>query len=505
MTRTFSSRRRNQRGVVTLLYTLMMLFIIIPMVGLAIDAGIIYTIKGKLQASVDGASLAAARSLNLNQSVTQQNGPTTTFAISVFHANFPNNWMAVNPVPDPTVTIATNAQNSSIPLGEVQITVAENLNAPTWFMRILRYNSVNMNVSSVAVRRNVNVMFVIDRSFSLQQEANCPTLISDAQAFVNSFVEGQDQLGMVTFGTSFNYDFAFNTTFKTAVTGLLSNLTCNGFTNAAAGFTYGFQKLLALNSQSSLNVIVFFTDGEPNTMTFGINPSTSPLSSAASSSSTYNPMSVLTTSSCSPHAAGTTISGVIAGDVTEGYWGGVYQWYNNGIGSSSITGGDFNPVSTPSGCAFSKTANPGKSTSAAFGSDIASLPPADAFGNSTHTTWAGGTNGNFPYAVSLTGSTWYTLQNLENAGINTLDNAAQNARVAAAAAGIPYVVYTIGLNPTSEYGTVNQELLRRVANDPLSAVYQSTYAAGTFYYVPDASQLNQAFSDIASDILRLAK
>ena len=63
MTRTVSSRRRNQRGVVTLLYTLMMLFIIIPMVGLAIDAGIIYTIKAKLQAAVDGASLAAARSL----------------------------------------------------------------------------------------------------------------------------------------------------------------------------------------------------------------------------------------------------------------------------------------------------------------------------------------------------------------------------------------------------------------------------------------------------------
>ena len=48
MTRTVSNRRRNQRGVVTLLYTLMMLFIIIPMVGLAIDAGIVYTIKGKI-------------------------------------------------------------------------------------------------------------------------------------------------------------------------------------------------------------------------------------------------------------------------------------------------------------------------------------------------------------------------------------------------------------------------------------------------------------------------
>jgi Flp pilus assembly protein TadG len=214
MTRTASSRRRNERGVVTLLYTLMMLFIIIPMAGLAIDAGIVYTIKTKLQSAVDGASLAAARSLNLQQSITQQNGPASTFAASVLHANFPTGWMSVNPVPDPTVTIATNAQDSTIPLGEVQITVAENIVAPTWFMRILGFNSVNMAASGVAIRRNVNVMLVIDRSQSLQDEGNCGTLKTDAQAFVNSFIEGQDKLGMVTFGTSFNYDFAFNTTFN---------------------------------------------------------------------------------------------------------------------------------------------------------------------------------------------------------------------------------------------------------------------------------------------------
>ena len=500
ITRTVSSRRRNQRGVVTLLYTLMMLFMIIPMVGLAIDAGIVYTIKGKLQAAVDGASLSAARSLNLNTSVTQQSGPATTFAISVVHANFPTGWMSVNSVPDPTVTLATNAQDSTIPLGEVQVTVNETISAPTWFMRILGFNNVTMSANGVAVRRNVNVMFVIDRSQSLQDEGNCGTLKTDAEAFVNSFVENEDQLGMVTFGTSFNYDFTFNTTFKTTVTTKLSNLVCSGFTNAAAGFSYGFSKLLALNQQNALNVIVFFTDGEPNTMTFGVNYTSNPLSSGASSSSTYSPMSVLTSSSCNPHTAGTTVSGVIAGDASAHYnaWGGVFQWYNSGIPVNS----DFNAVGTPSGCAFSSSSL-GSGNTASYRSDVSQLPTTDAFGNATSTTWAGGTNGSFPYSVNLT-SNWYYLQNLENAGINTLDNAAQNARVAAAAAGIPYVVYTIGLNPTV-YGSVNQELLRRVANDPASAVYQTTYAAGAFYYVPSAGQLSQAFAQVASDILRLAK
>ncbi len=495
MTRTLSSRRKNQRGVVTLLYTLMMLFIIIPMAGLAIDAGIIYTIKTRLQAAVDGASLGAARSLNLQQSITQQNGPASTFAIGVVHANFPTGWMAVNTVPDPIVVLATNAQDSTVPLGEVQVTVTETIDAPTWFMKILRYNSVHMVVSGVAVRRNVNVMLVLDRSQSLQDEGNCGTLQTDAQAFVNSFVEGQDKLGMVTFGTSYNYDFTFNTTFKSTMTTDLSNLVCSGFTNAAAGFSTGFNQLKGLNDQNALNVIVFFTDGEPNTMTFGVN-------SSGAISASNSPLPISTSSTCNPHTAGTTVSGVIAGDASAYYnaWGGVFSWTNSGIPVSS----DFNAVSTPSGCAFSSSSL-GTGNTASFHSDITQLPSSgtDAFGNSLNGTWAGGSSSPFPYTVTLTGN-WYYLQNLENAGINALDNAAQNARVAAAAANLPYVVYTIGLNP-SVYGSVNQELLRRVANDPLSAVYQSTYAAGTFYYVPSASQLNQAFSDIASDILRLAK
>ena len=294
---------------------------------------------------------------------------------------------------------------------------------------------------------------------------------------------------MVTFGTSYNYDFTFNTTFKSTLTTDLSNLSCQGFTNAAAGFATGFTQLKNLNDQFALNVIVFFTDGEPNTMTFGVGG--------------VSPLPVLTTSSCNPHTAGTTISGVIAGDASAHYnaWGGVFNWTNSGIGT--LTNSDFNVISSPSGCSFQSAGGLGTGNTAAFKNDIANLPSTDAFGNTLNGTWSGGTNGSFPYSVTLTGN-WYYLQNLENAGINTLDNAAQNARVAAAAAGIPYVVYTIGLNP-SVYGSVNQELLRRVANDPLSAVYQSTYTPGQFYYVPSAGQLSQAFADIASDILRIAK
>jgi Flp pilus assembly protein TadG len=484
--------RQRERGFILILYALMMLFIIVPIVGLAIDAGILYMVKGKLQLAVDGAALGAARNLNQTTVLANQETMATAAAVANYHANFPNNWMGITPVNDPTVSWTNSTTSTAV------VDITGTIVSPTWFMRILGFNSVTLVATGEAVRRNVNIMFVVDRSQSLSDEGNCPILKADAQAFVNSFVEGRDKLGMVTFGTSYNYDFALNTTFVSTLTTDLSNLTCTGFTNAAAGFSTGFNNLVALNDQFSLNVIVFFTDGEPNTMTFGVNPSTN----AASSSSTYNPLPVSTTSSCNPHTAGTTLSGVIAGDVTYNTWGGVFKWTNSGIPVTS----DFNATSgPPTGCSFQGGGGDiGTGNSASFGSDISSLPSKDAFGNSTNTTWLGGTNGSFPYAVSLTGSTWYSQQNLENAGTNTLDNAAQNARVAAAAAGIPYVAYTIGLNP-SVYGTVNQALLQRVANDPASAVYQTNYTAGKFYYVPDAGQLSQAFAAVASDILRIAK
>ena len=48
-------------------------------------------------------------------------------------------------------------------------------------MRILGFNSVTVSANSTATRRNLNVLLVLDRSYSLTAEGNCPTLIADAR------------------------------------------------------------------------------------------------------------------------------------------------------------------------------------------------------------------------------------------------------------------------------------------------------------------------------------
>ena len=499
-------KRRGERGFVIFIWTMMMLFMIIPMVGLAIDAGILYTIKAKLQTSVDGAALGAARSLNRSQDLPSQQTDATNTAIRYFHANFPTNWMGVSTVSDPNVTWPT------APTGTAIINVQGDIDAPTWFMRILNFNSVHLTAVGQATRRNVNIMLVLDRSGSLGPGPigtnSCSAVVSAAQTFVNSFSNNRDRIGMVSFGSYYNQDFAPAYDFLDSAhsganslsTVVLPQLVCTGYTNAAAAFSYAYSILKGLGDHNALNVILFFTDGQPNTITFGpdYGTGTGPYLMIKSGSTC-----VMTTSHNAtnvPPRGG--LSGVIAGDVGYGSKSGVMKATYEGGGSAypAVSGGDYSTIigtnqGRSSGCAFgSNTSN--------FASDINAIPTSDSWGNSTTTTWAGGSDAGNGFPASVNTANVGTLQDLENSGINALDNAAQNARADAAANNMPYLVYTIGLGNS---GGVNNELLKRVSNDVTSVVHQTTYSDGKYIYSATTAQLTAAFASIASDILRISK
>jgi len=479
----------------------MMLFVIIPMVGLAIDAGIVYAIKTKLQTAVDGAALAGARSLNLVQDITVQQNPASTFAKSVLHANFPSNWMAVSNVPDPSVQFDTNASDNTVPLGTVRITVTETIDAPTWFMRILRFNSVHMVVTGQSSRRNVNIMLVIDRSTSLG--ASCTSLQTDSQTFVQDFQDGRDRVGLLTFGSYFHLDFAPNLTFKTSLTSMLGNLNCSGFTNGAAAFWNAYQVLKHVGDLNALNIILFFTDGVPNTITFGTFSSPDSGDGIPAGTGTNIPKA---TSGTSCNASSGPFAGVAAGDTAYGLYGGIFLPWKTNYPAPNFP--DFSIITSTygnnGGCAF-QSPGYGASATSNFPKDIQGLPTSDAYGNSL-TSFLLTNTGMTSITVTANCGASHNLVcansqgNIENAGIITLDNAAQRARVDAASLNMPYVVYTIGLG-----SGVNHELLRRVANDTFAAAYQTTYSAGLYEYSPDATELNQAFATIAADILRLSK
>jgi Flp pilus assembly protein TadG len=538
-------KKDGEKGIITLLTVSGMVFFVLPFVGLAIDSGVAYMAKARLQTAVDGAGIAAGRALSRGTDVTTQQNSSTDTAKRFFHANFPDNWLAVSPVPDPTVTFPTGPPKTMI------VNVVATVQVPTYFLRILHWDSLSISATAQVSRRDVNAILVLDRSGSLADSGSCTAVQSGALTFVNSFVNGSDLLGMVTFGTDYRVDFPISTNFATGtpnLTTMLPNLVCYGYTNAAAAFWTGYQQLVALNDTGALNVIIFFTDGMPNTITFGMNGATDnrlPLKTFATPLS--NNSLGYDIKNASPCNGG---SGPFTGVVS--FAAGIYKKdattypASQSVDAQKIdgTGGD------AGGCAFdaqfnnSGTIYKDHTNSFAIAGpgflpifDIAYLPDQDIFGNLTRLGYSGA-----PYASPNTypagfpaayqnkirvddiffgnsgaacgayptfggtipsGCVLGISDSITKAGLNALDNAAQRARADANTKNLGLIVYAIGLGNAP--GGVDNALLQRVANDPAANNYNTAYLPGTYLYAPDTSTLNQAFSQIASEVLRISK
>src|SRR4030081_3691861 len=86
------SEPSGQRGFV-LVYMAAVLALLTVVTGLAVDSGRAYVVKAQLTKAVDGAALAAARSLN--------SGNPRNEAERVFKTNFPVGYLGTTAVTDP--------------------------------------------------------------------------------------------------------------------------------------------------------------------------------------------------------------------------------------------------------------------------------------------------------------------------------------------------------------------------------------------------------------------
>src|SRR5665213_2682738 len=91
--------RNRQAGASLFLAIAGLVWVVIPILGLVVDLGILYSAKARLQAAVDGAALAAARALNLGQTTDEQALAAQQNAVNWFYANFPpGNWSTTGTV-----------------------------------------------------------------------------------------------------------------------------------------------------------------------------------------------------------------------------------------------------------------------------------------------------------------------------------------------------------------------------------------------------------------------
>jgi hypothetical protein len=129
--------------------------------------------------------------------------------------------------------------------------------------------------------------------------------------------------------------------------------------------------------------------------------------------------------------------------------------------------------------------------------DVAYLPDADIYGNSTrgYMPFTSGTM-TYPSGHPHQGRLRIDVPRvMTRAALNAADNAAIRVRDDTTLSPLTYV---IGL------GSVNDDINLRMANDPRSSSHDPSKPDGMYVYAATPTELNQAFARVASEILRLA-
>jgi Mg-chelatase subunit ChlD len=536
--------RRRERGIAIML-TAVMLFVLVPVAGLALDAVLLYALKAKLSTAADAAAIAAARSLNIGMTLAEQEAEASQRAQDFFRANFPLN--------------AYNTSNHAVTINVAEtafrtrtVTVSAAINAPQYFMRWLGFSSTRINALGRASRRDVNLIMVLDRSGSMGNAATatspCAVMKNAATTFTNMFAEGRDRLGFIAFGSGYRVGFSPSMTFKSggasSMPGILATMTCQGGTSTAMAVWKAYELLQAIDEPGALNLIVLFTDGWPNGVTAnlpyrrvtdsrygGVRRDTSTTRnintrmdfSHSSTSTTYSmppsPCRLGSTSSPPYHYYNMRCNNSSCSSYTS------YSspnWNPNfnppdqlgvvtqaaGDQDTLNTGATVGPIRpedaslTDAGSTLLSNLNDCAASTAVSNSwtsmrrDVAYLPDTDAYGNSTRGFM------DFPGVMQFASGPYIgkirvdVPRSLTRAALNAADSAADRIRNDIT---LSPIIYVIGL------GSVNHELHRRMSNDPTSPIFDDTRPEGLYVYAATPTELNYAFVRVASEILRLAQ
>ena len=305
-----SRNRRRKSGSVLVTFTLAFPFLLVPLVGLAIDGTMLYSVKAKLQTAVDGASIAAALNLSSGINFAVQEPAAELTAKQFIAANIgitpaqTTGYWGSNTLNDSDCDAngtpsKVHTQNCVIAAQDDTnkrrtVTVAASVNVPLLFMRVLGFSSATVAAKGQAARRDVVLVLVIDRSSSMVDMIG--NVRDGATYFVNQFQAGRDRLGLVAFGgsaiiaypsTDWPKDVSLaatvlngpdvnfkNTPDSAAVPNMLtsiSNIADASNTGTAEALMLAYKELVAANQPGALNVIVLFTDGKPNGLTANYN------------------------------------------------------------------------------------------------------------------------------------------------------------------------------------------------------------------------------------------
>lgn len=463
--------KKMSRGQVLVLVAVS-LIMLMALTALAIDVGIAYSIKAKLNSAVDGAAIAAGRGVKRGSTISDRKYNGQEAARRFFAANFPANYMgsaltAGTPeidIPDPTN-------------GIWKITVNGKARAPLFFGRVVGWSNLTVKAIAESTSRDLDMVLVLDCSGSMgpptSPATTFPALQQAAVNFINRFSEDSDRIGLIPFASGaastsgegfvpINKDSTrgFN---KSTITSAINALTVGGSTASGEAMRRAKAELDAVPPmyRSSLRVVVFFSDGAPND---------------------------------------------VAGNFPAGSYDILGTLYSETPDSLTVCGGATGRADRT----WRHDRRNTTTTPANHGCNITHLPNTD-----------------FTGTVSLSGRRALEMEgnsgrirnnkcNVNKAARNMVENVANAARsgigndaITIYTLGLGYRLRTLEIPPSmcSSYGNEEQgeNILKRLANTKDSDTYNSNQPAGLYVFASDETQLNAAFQTIANQILRLSK
>lgn len=399
---------RKSRGFILLTHAVM-IFFTIAMIGLAVDAGTMYVIKGRLSSAVDAAALAAGRSVNLANTIAAASAAATVTATQFFNANFPNGYLGTGTMNLTTPTFTEETDANSNPNGILDIAVTASVPAPTYFMQIFGIKTVTVSGTGTATRRGTVMILVLDTSVSMNSGSPtaCSQMKTAAQQFITNF-SPYDTIGVVQFGYTASVLYAPSNNFGNGVLNTaLGNITCNDNTNTTSALWLAYEQIKSVGLPLAYNSVVLFTDGSPNGVSANF-----PIRTQADTRYGQD----YTQGICTSTGTQCAMPVICTGSATQTVTGTLPQ--TSGQPDTGTTTGLYKPINTDASPSY-----PGTCNATAVGTMpgnyarqiLADIPDSDIYGNSTHGVPATSTPPNCPGAtcgvanvtLKSTGSTYY--------------------------------------------------------------------------------------------------
>jgi Flp pilus assembly protein TadG len=449
--------------------------------GLAVDTGRAYVVKAQLTKAVDGAALAGARNLN--------SGNPRAEASRIFDANFPAGYVGTTSVTNPASDPGFFSVTTDPTTGVNTVTVTASATVPTTFMRLANFTDLTVTSSGQATRRMVDLSLVLDVSSSIGSK--WPTVRDAARTFIDAFDAAHDRVALVMFSNGADVlspmpsTRGFN---KSLLETDVPQTLPGGSTLMVEGLYRGWDELRSVpnGTQSSLRIIVLFTDGASN----GVPGNYDGSGSAKSLRSWDFPKNAIDPDSQtwdSPH-----IDGLY--DSQTGAQSPAYTLTTPWNSSTTLPAVPLLPLATW------ETHHRSSGIPTSFPLQTSALTV-----NGVPQSTIRGLRSPDP----VTGRFPAQVYNINNAARNVLEIIANAAR-ADAGGDYPIRIYSIGMSYLIRdlLGTMPEmpeDILKRVSNDKTSPDYNSGQLAGQYFYAPTADDVGPAFQNIQNQILRLSK